>query len=168
MSEGRASVDDEYLFQQLEFRRPSVELEQALGDFFAVLTKSGDDRTFHPHPFTSSAAAERARYRGKDVYCVAVLGGRVLGYGMLRGWDEGYAVPSLGIAIHPESRGSGLAMALMTYLHAEARRRGASQVRLKVYQDNERAIAIYRSLGYEFGPGEPPVLLAFKTFAPHG
>ena len=64
------------------------------------------DKFFHPHPFTTEAARERAAYTGKDLYYVVIEGDEILGYGMLRGWDEGYEVPSLGIVIHPAHRGS--------------------------------------------------------------
>ena len=149
--------------EQLEFVRLQPGIEQALAAFFEALVAGQDDRHFHPHPFTPAAASERARYQGRDVYCVAVSGGRVLGYGMLRGWDEGYDVPSLGIAIHPEARGIGLGRAMMLYLHAEARRRGASRIRLKVHPENARAVDLYRSLGYEFGVMDQGQLVGFKT-----
>jgi ribosomal protein S18 acetylase RimI-like enzyme len=70
---------------------------------------------------------------------------------MLRGWDEGFEVPYLGIAIHPGERGQGYGRVLMEYLHAAARERGAVRVMLKVYEDNEAAVRLYRSLGYCFG-----------------
>ncbi len=151
------------LGEQLEFRRPEPSLERGLAEFFAALVEAGDDEKFHPHPFTAAAAAERVRYQGKDVYCVAVEGERVLGYGMLRGWDEGYEVPSLGIAIHPSARGIGLGRALMLYLHTEARRRGAPRIRLKVYPENTVAVDLYRSLGYEFSAVEQEQLVGFKS-----
>jgi ribosomal protein S18 acetylase RimI-like enzyme len=149
--------------EQLEFVRLQPRFEQALVQFFAALVEGHDDWHFHPHPFTPEAASERVRYQGRDVYCVAVSGSRVLGYGMLRGWDEGYEVPSLGIAIHPDARGIGLGRAMMLYLHAEARRRGASRIRLKVHPENARAVDLYRSLGYEFGVMDQGQLVGFKT-----
>lgn len=136
---------------QLEFRRVAPDLEQPLAAFFTHLRSTGEEARFHPHPFTSEAARERAIYDGRDVYCVAIAGGVVLGYGMLRGWDQGFSVPSLGIATHAAARGIGLGRALMLYLHAEARRRGARSIRLKVYPDNRIAVELYRTLGYVFG-----------------
>ncbi|MFY3742678.1 GNAT family N-acetyltransferase [Anaeromyxobacter sp. Red801] len=151
------------LREQLELRRVGPDLEAALAELFSALVAAGDDRSFHPHPFTPEAAAERARYAGLDVYCAAVVAGRVLGYGMLRGWDEGYAVPSLGIAIHPAARGLGLGRLVMEYLHCEARRRGAPRIRLKVYPANAAAVALYRSLGYEFQGEERGQLVGYKA-----
>jgi len=86
---------------------------------------------------------------------------------MLRGWDEGYAVPSLGIAVRAEAQGSGLGRLVMGYLHTEARRRGAPRIRLKVYPDNVRAVELYRSLGYEYRPElESGQLVGYKELGP--
>src|SRR5512138_3967572 len=91
--------------EQLELRRPTPAIVRPLADFFARLVASGDALRFHPHPFTEAAAVERCQYVGDDAYCVAIANGAVLAYGMLRGWEEGYAVPSLGIAVDPSARG---------------------------------------------------------------
>jgi len=143
----------------LEFRRLDPSLEDALIDHFQRLEEAGDTREFHPHPFTPEEARNKTRYAGADLYFVAVAGGRVLAYGMLRGWDEGYDVPSLGIAVDPGARGSGLARAFMYFLHAAARTRGASAVRLKVYPTNTRAVRLYESLGYRFGGSDSSQLV---------
>lgn len=121
---------------------------EPLARFFAALRENGDERTFHPHPMDAAAAARIAEHAGRDLYYVMARGTEVLGYGMLRGWDEGYEVPSLGIGMAPAARGLGLARLLMSFLHAAARLRGAPRVRLTVYPDNEPAVALYRSLGY--------------------
>jgi ribosomal protein S18 acetylase RimI-like enzyme len=133
----------------LEFRVLTPALEAGLAAFFADLSAAGDDRFFHPHPFTATEAARLCSYAGRDLYYAAVTD-RVLGYGMLRGWEEGYQVPSLGIAVHPAARGTGIARAFMHVLHAAAGARGAPRVRLKVYPDNTAAKRLYERLGYVF------------------
>lgn len=134
----------------LEIRRIDHSLERPLADFFRRLMQAGDDQNFHPHPFDDEMAQRLAYYAGKDLYYSVVDGDRVLGYGMLRGWDAGYDMPSLGIAILPEARGTGLGKLLMHFLHAAARRRGATRVRLKVHADNTVAFRLYQELGYVF------------------
>ena len=106
--------------------------------------------TFHPHPLDAPTARRIAHYAGQDLYYGTVYGKQLVGYGMLRGWDEGYAVPSLGVAVHPQARGAGVGKLLMHFLHAAARCRGATQVRLKVHRENEVALAMYQRLGYVF------------------
>jgi ribosomal protein S18 acetylase RimI-like enzyme len=127
----------------------------ALASLFTALDAAGDARFFHPHPLTPDHAA-RLCHRpagAADYYGLATTGdpnAPALGYGLLRGWDEGFAVPSLGIAVHPAARGQGLSRVLMNHLHAEAARRGAPSIRLKVYPQNTAALRLYESLGYQF------------------
>ena len=134
----------------LEIRTLCPELEQALAGFFANLRKEGADDHFHPHPLTDKEARRLCAYSGKDLYYVLVEKQRVLAYGMLRGWDEGFEVPSLGIATLSSARGAGFGTLLVRFLHAAARRRGARKVILKVYKDNTAARKLYERLGYSF------------------
>jgi len=68
---------------------------------------------------------------------------------MLRGWEEGYEVPSLGIAVAPDAEGRGYGRAMMHALASLARGRGASRIRLRVAADNARARGLYVSCGYQ-------------------
>lgn len=134
----------------LEFRRIGPDMVDALKEFFTALAASGISRHFHPHPFTAEEAEKLCHRGGKDLYYAIVAGDRILGYGMLRGWEEGFDVPSLGIAFRPESQGRGLGKPFMAFLHVAAKIRGAKRVRLKVYPDNKVAVGLYRALGYRF------------------
>jgi [ribosomal protein S18]-alanine N-acetyltransferase len=150
----------------LECRALSPVWREPLIAFLRSLEASGDDRWFHPHPFTDEAVERLSRQGGRDVYCVLVEGGLVLGYGMLRGWDEGFDVPSLGIAIAPTARHQGLGGALMHFLHAVARRQGATRVRLRVDADNADALATYTALRYQFAAREGPYLVGIVDLVP--
>ena len=138
--------------QPLEFRWLRPDLVGALTECFRAFAEGSDHAFFHPHPMTEEVATRICAYHGRDLYYVACAAGRVLAYGILRGWDEGFDIPSLGIAIHPEARGRGLARPFMAFLHAAAKARGATKIRLTVYNDNQRAVELYRRLGYVFEP----------------
>lgn len=153
-------------FTALEIRRVNPQLQCPLADFFHSLKQMGDDKHFHPHAFDHATAQRLAHYNGMDLYYAVVDGERILGYGVLRGWDEGYDVPSLGIAIHPEARGTGLGKLLMQFLHAAARRRGATRVRLKVHPDNTVAVKLYQELGYLFRGEEAGQLVGVIDLLP--
>lgn len=154
----------EELHSPFEFRQLTPAWKSALAVFLRTLDENGDAQYFHPHPFSEDVLDKLCKYQGKDLYYVVVESYKVLAYGLLRGWDEGYLVPSLGIAIHPELRGIGLAKAFMHFLHITARRNGALQIRLKVYPDNNRAIALYKSLGYVFEGIENEQVVGSLTF----
>jgi [ribosomal protein S18]-alanine N-acetyltransferase len=134
----------------IEVRRLSPEWGEALAELFRALEATEDSKHFHPHPLTPHEAVRRCRYEGNDLYYILVEERKILGYGMLRGWDEGYETPSLGIAIHPSERNKGLGKVFMHFLHAAAIRNGAKRVRLRVSPDNLGAIKLYEALGYEF------------------
>lgn len=139
--------------------RVTPEAEEELASVFGELAAAGDELHFHPHPLDRAAAHAVAHHAGEDGYYLLVAEGAVAGYGMLRGWDDGYDVPSLGIALRPAARGRGLARLFMQLLHDEAAARGARSVRLTVYPDNEPALRLYRSLGYRFTPREDGTLV---------
>jgi [ribosomal protein S18]-alanine N-acetyltransferase len=134
----------------IEFRQFSSVWKPGLAAFLQLLEENGDIKFFHPHPFTDEFLDSLCKYKGNDLYYVAVEAETVLAYGLLRGWDEGYTIPSLGIATHPQLRGIGLSRAFMHFLHIAARRKGALEIRLKVYPDNTKAVKLYESLGYVF------------------
>ncbi len=150
-------------------RTPSIvplgpEWETPFSDFLLDLQANGDEANFHPHPLTAKQAAEMVRYSGRDLYYLVVDEGEVLAYGMLRGWDEGFEIPSLGIAVRPRARGRGLGVALMHFLHFAARQRGARSIRLTVAVGNTTAIDLYTRLGYRLSPYGEGELLGVLTF----
>lgn len=138
----------------LEIVQLGPALQVALIDLFDEIRQSGDTVLFHPHPFTADEAARLCCAMGDDLYYALLVHDRILGYGMLRGWDAGYSVPSLGIIVRAEARGKGLGKLLMHHLHAAAQLRGAPRIRLKVYQQNDTARHMYEQLGYRFDEQE--------------
>jgi ribosomal protein S18 acetylase RimI-like enzyme len=134
----------------IEIRRLHPAWEQPLARFFLGLQESEEATFFHPHPFSPEEARRLCAYKGKDLYYIVSDGKSVLAYGILRGWDEGFTVPSLGIAVLPSFRGLGLGRTLMAFLHLAAKQAGATRVRLRVDPRNETAIGLYSALGYQF------------------
>jgi ribosomal protein S18 acetylase RimI-like enzyme len=137
----------------LECRLLTPELVDALERFFAGLRDAGDQADFHPHPLNAEAARAVCSYAGADLHYGLIARDQVLGYGLLRGWDAGFEIPSLGLAIAPSVRGLGLGRLLLSFLHSAATLRGAEELRLKVYPRNEAALDLYRRAGYEFDGG---------------
>jgi ribosomal protein S18 acetylase RimI-like enzyme len=133
-------------------------------DELAELFASIDSDYFHPHPFTRVEAERIVNYSGRDIYLVhSDASGRPVAYGMLRGWDEGYTIPSLGIGVRSDAYGQGHGRRMMEALHAAARERGAPSIRLRVHPDNARARGLYDSLGYrEAGRERGEILMVLE------
>ena len=124
------------------------EWERSIASMFADLRANGDERWFHPFPLDDASARSIANASGRDLFLIAIEGEEVIALGMLRGWDEGFDTPSLGIAVGPSARGHGLGRAMMLRLHDEAQRSGSRRIRLTVDRANAGAVALYTSLGY--------------------
>jgi [ribosomal protein S18]-alanine N-acetyltransferase len=133
-----------------------------LAELFEALIVNGDELNFHPHPLNLIMANEIAAYEGEDLYYLQVVKETVTGYAMLRGWDEGYKIPSLGIAIHPYHQGRGMAALFMDYLHYQAIQKGAQMVMLKVHSRNKKARNVYERMGYSFTSTVENQLVGYK------
>lgn len=147
--------------REIEYESVSGKWIKQLTALFDAIIAKGEDCFFHPHPLTEEEARKIAKKRGKDLYFLQVMASKVTGYGILRGWDEGYEVPSLGIAIHPDFRRHGLCKDFMLFLHEQARARGAKKIRLKTYPENIGALNLYVNLGYDFLAKEDEQLVGF-------
>lgn len=132
-----------------------------LTQFFKDIVVNKDDEYFHPHPMTCEMANKLAKYKGKDLYIIQIKDKEITGYGILRGWDEGFTIPSLGIVIHSAYRNQGLGKDFMEFLHNQAESKGAAKVRLKVYPSNEGARRLYENLGYSFSDKENDQLVGY-------
>jgi ribosomal protein S18 acetylase RimI-like enzyme len=121
------------------------ELDQSNIDQLVDMFGAVDARLF---PHATRDAALRFLEEPEDIHVLGRVNGRVVAFGMLRGWAEGYDVPSLGIAIAAGEEGHGYGRALMNVLASLARGRGATRIRLRVAGDNIRAQRLYRSCGY--------------------
>jgi [ribosomal protein S18]-alanine N-acetyltransferase len=146
-------------------------LYPADGAELAALFSQIDTTYFRPHPLTAEQAEVISRRVGRDVYAIlerdAEAGEAFVAYGMLRGWDEGYAIPYLGVAVRSGQERRGLGRLMMAHLHEEAARRGVGQVRLRVHPENGAARALYLSLGYaERGIERDEVLMTLDLPVP--
>lgn len=137
---------------QLTFIRLTKEIQQSFFTFLEQLSDMGDKDFFHPHGFDKVSAAEvvTESEKSSDEYWVCIVDNEIAAYGMLRGWAEGFDIPSLGIATSPKHRGRGYGKQMMIHLHDIARSRGATKCRLKVDKRNFVAKSLYEKLGYNF------------------
>lgn len=147
--------------KNIEYVAVSQSWVKKLTQFFEDIVANEDDVYFHPHPLTYNSAKKIAAYEGNDLYFLQIKDNEITGYGMLRGWDEEYSIPSLGIVIHPHFRNQGLGRKFMRFLHNQAKAKGATKVRLKVYSNNAGAQQLYESLGYSFSDAENGQLIGY-------
>ncbi len=122
-------------------------------DYFSGLSESSK-AFFHPFPFDKEHARLACQTGQQSYKLVAVVDRRIVG---LAWFDEReVGLPMVGIGIIDRYHGRGVGRRLMVALHAEAKRRGLAGLELTVFKTNDRAISLYKSLGYNiFGEKGP-------------
>jgi ribosomal protein S18 acetylase RimI-like enzyme len=101
-------------------------------------------------PLDKSEAFVRENLAQRNPHVVALVGGQVVGWcDIIPIGRPVYAHGGvLGMGIVEEHRGKGIGEALMRAALRQARERGLLRVELTVRSDNERAIALYRKIGF--------------------
>ena len=136
-----------------------------LGRFFAAICEDETvTRFFHPHRFTLREARRvcSRSAAARDIYIVALDEDEVIAYAMLRGWDQGYEVPSFGLCVLPAHQGAGLGSRLLDHALTCAGARGVQRVMLKVHFDNHAARRLYESRGFDFAKLDDDQLVGYK------
>ena len=118
-----------------------------------------------PTAFGSSWAREAEfteatwRERLRSVVFAAELADETVGIiGGVRPQDRSTAMLIVGMWVRPETRGQGVAGALLGALRDHARQDGAEQLRLWVTETNSSARRLYERWGFEATGGREPLL----------
>lgn len=109
-----------------------------------------DNNLFHPHELSYLGLNKAVLSNPLDYYVILIHNNYILSYGLLRGWQDGFEIPSLGIMVDKNHRGKGISIKMMSHLHETAGIKGSSKIRLSVYKINLSAINLYSKLGYVF------------------
>jgi [ribosomal protein S18]-alanine N-acetyltransferase len=121
---------------------------EALAVFFENNNRPEVTRYFHPFPLNAQTAYKIACTPHLDYYYVAIISSRIVGLFMLRGWDDGFEIPSFGIVVDYRQRGFGLGRKLTEFAIREARKMGCHKIRLSTYASNVNSVRLYMSLGF--------------------
>ena len=106
------------------------------------------EATAYPQPWTVGVFQDELamQTRGSRHYLVAILGGRVVGYGGMIYMDTAAHITNVAVAVAMRRR--GIATELMLDLSWEARRAGMESLTLEVRESNVSAQSLYRRFGF--------------------
>ena len=85
----------------------------------------------------------------KDKYFGIFFGDEIVGFYMLRGFDEGYKIPSYGVIILSKFSNKGLSKLTLYHAFSLCRINNIKKLMLKVHPENTFAKNLYESLGFE-------------------
>ncbi len=129
---------------------------------FRILTET--DAVALSHLFTSSSA-DYIRYfipfrfdldtiktilsNAKDDRYIGVFNNQLLiGFYMLRGFDQGYETPSFGVFINQTYSGRGLAKQSLEHALTFCRNNKIKKIMLKAHPENKVAVKFYKKAGF--------------------
>jgi RimJ/RimL family protein N-acetyltransferase len=85
----------------------------------------------------------------KDKYFGIFFGDEIVGFYMLRGFDEGFEIPSYGVIILSRFSNNGLSKLTLYHAFSICRINNIKKLMLKVRPENIYAKKLYESLGFE-------------------
>lgn len=138
--------------------------ENRLKVFFNKINNPYYLRYFSPHPFSDEHAKTICEYQGRDLYYSVLLNGQeIIGYCMLRGFDEGYEVPSIGLCILKKYQRMGLGTLLIDFMETLCRLNNCNKVMLKVTKSNKSGLIFYKKNGYVLNEFDKEFLIGVKN-----
>jgi RimJ/RimL family protein N-acetyltransferase len=105
-------------------------------------------RYFIPFGFDQSSIENILIKADKDQYYGIYVSDQLAGFYMLRGFDQGYEIPSYGVWVAPKYSGLGLASLTMQHAVSLCRINGIKKLMLKVHPENTVAKTIYEKNGF--------------------
>lgn len=107
-------------------------------------------RNFTPFSFQIDDLKERINNSQKDRYWGIRYGKELIGFFMLRGFDEGYERPSYGVYISKRFANHGLSKLALRFALSWCRLNQVPSIMLKVHPDNIYARHTYEKAGFKF------------------
>lgn len=103
---------------------------------------------FIPFEFDFQTISNRMRNLHYDTFWGIYVNGKLAGFYMLRGFDEGYEIPSYGVWISKEFSGKGLSKLTLQHAISYCKLNQIKEIMLKVHPDNVIAKKIYEDFGF--------------------
>ncbi len=106
-------------------------------------------RYFIPFRLDYLSIKEQFSRLRKDVFWGIAINNKLVGFYMLRGFDEGYDIPSYGVWISKEFSGKGLSKLTLQHAIAFCKLNKIKKLMLKVHPENIIAKNIYEDFGFK-------------------
>lgn len=100
-------------------------------------------RFFTPFSFDQDTIATMLAGLDQDVFMGICWQDNLVGFFMLRGWDQGYEAPSYGVLIDERYSGYGLTRLSLKMVKSICKLRRSPRIMLKVHPDNSIARALF-------------------------
>jgi len=114
------------------------------------LNSTDYQRYFYPFSFEEQAINKMLVQAINDKYWGIWKENVLMGFFMLRGFDEGYKIPSYGVCIAEAHSGKGLLKLSLQFVLSWCRIYDIPKLMLKVHPENSIAKSVYEEIGFEY------------------
>lgn len=131
-----------------------IELRQLnltdLPDIVELWDKDPADYNLHFIPFEMNLQNLKSiiEQADKDLFIGVFVAKKAAGFFMLRGFDNGYEIPSYGVWISKQYANKGLAKLTLQHSIAICRMSGVKKIMLKFHPENIIAMKMYKKFGF--------------------
>jgi GNAT superfamily N-acetyltransferase len=129
--------------------------EASLARFFEENNVPEVTDLFKAFAFDAATAKKLCREPRRDRYFAMFDGERMLCLGIMRGWDEGYEIPTLGIVAHHEMHGKGHGFRLLLWGIELGKQLGCKKMRATTFKTHTVVIKMLEKTGFRI-TGELP------------
>lgn len=133
-------------------------LNQENAESVLALIRSENDsylRYFNPFDWGKQDFISSIINARKDRYFGIFYQNILVGFYMLRGFDQGYSIPSYGVYISSCYKNKGIAKSSLIHAFKYCKENHIDRVMLKVHPDNTIAKLLYEKEGFVFSKEDP-------------
>jgi len=123
--------------------------EEALTRFFLENNRPEITDLFRAFAMDATSAKRICHGPRRDRYFAMYEGEMIVCFGMLRGWDEGYEVPTFGLTADHRSNGRGHGWRMWRWAIGLARDLGAKKLRITTDLKNAIILGMAAKLGFK-------------------
>lgn len=132
----------------LEIKRMNINQSEELANLLQSADKNYS-QYFIPFTFDIKTISEVLSKVIKDQIYGIYVKDNLVGFYMLRGFDEGYSIPSYGVWISEKYSNKGLATLTLQNAISFCKLNSIKKIMLKVHPDNNAAKHIYEKYGFK-------------------
>jgi len=134
-------------FKKVEIKRIGPNFAKSLS---SALLKSGINysKYFIPFEFDYESIKQVLLKMKLDQFFCIFVNNKIAGFYMLRGFDDGYKIPTYGVWISKDCSGMGLAKLTIRHAISFCKINGVDEIMLKVHPENIIAKKIYEKSGF--------------------
>lgn len=140
-------MSDSY-FQEIIIKKIQADSAEELAGLLQS-EPSQYSKYFTPFNFNTETIKEILSKSRKDIFFGLFLNNKIIGFYMLRGFDEGFKIPSYGVWISNKYAGKGLAKLTLQHSISFCKINNIEQIMLKVHPENTGAKKLYENFGFK-------------------